>query len=99
MIYTIAITETFDKLFEEGPPPVKQGKFVRADGSTYGGANVFKTEEAAREYIEDFNFQDRYSVYGLDADWNTQTTQTGKKSCNQLLVDAAMIKLDAAVEK
>lgn len=62
-------------------------------GKPYAGGSCFKTKEAAREYL-DANLLNTYSVYGLDADWETDTEWDGKSEYRNLLRDATLLKID-----
>lgn len=93
MIYTIGHTENYERYFKEQGTPQKLGKTddyfseEYPDGK-YPGGSVWKTREEAQK-----GCHPDYSVYGVDADWDTQTYNNPGESFHSLLVTANLIKL------
>lgn len=82
MIYTIGYTKSYEKSFEDHSIVFKKGR-----DKDYEGGSVWKTyEEAVREKPEG------YSVYGVLADWETETIPSEGNSWHCLLVDAKLEK-------
>ena len=91
MIYTLGYTKNYedalDKANEEGKPVIKIGK-----RSTYAGGCCFKTVEDAATYRDKIGKKDVWSVYGLLADWDTDTEQGEEFNC--LLKDSPIVRLE-----
>ena len=86
MIYTIGHEESYDRYFREQGRPLKLGRNGRKD---YPGGSVWETEEEAREYCSK-----GYQVYGLLADWKTDTEQSKDGDWHDLLINAELVQLD-----
>lgn len=89
MIYTIGHTESYEKYLNE------QGEDCKKSGPTpgYRGGSVWKTREDAQEYLDEYGMED-YSVYGVLADWDTETRYDDSgESWNDLLVDARIVRI------
>lgn len=85
MIYTLGHKESYERYFEEQDVPKKKGR-DQADG--YPGGSVWRTRaEAQRHCPEDFR------VYGVLADWETETAATPGIEWNDLLRDAELVRL------
>lgn len=88
MIYTIGHRETYLKLFETEKQPHKLGRHLN-----YMGGSVFRTREAAQAYLDERG-KDDYGVFGVEADWDTDTEARPDMPFNDLLADAPLVKLD-----
>ena len=75
--------EAEKRYFKEQISPEKKGRT-----SNYAGGSVWKTYEGANKYCP-FG----YSVYGVDADWNRDTTPSKNVDWHDLLVDSKLINL------
>ena len=85
MIFTIGHTESYLLYFERLHTPKKKG---RCDN--YSGGSVWKTKEEAQKHVgTDF------SVFGVLADWDTQTEQSLDGDWHDLLIDADLVLLDS----
>ena len=62
MIYTVGREDIYIPLLENYPDTEKD-----VDGS------VWQTLEEVEDYLVATSQQDRYSIYGVDADWDTDT--------------------------
>lgn len=86
MVYTIGHEESYHCYFQEQGRPKKLG---RNGSDDYPGGSVWKTEEEAMKHCPD-----GYRVYGLLADWETNTEQSKDGDWNDLLINAELIQLD-----
>lgn len=97
MIYTVGHKKSYEQGFKEyKDEPLafrKLGKKSMWNGKPYAGGSCFKTKESACEYL-DANMLNTYSVYGLDADWETDTEWDGESEYRNLLRDATLLKID-----
>lgn len=84
MIFTIGYTENYERYFIEQPKPRKLGR--TAD---YPGGSVWRTFEEAK-----LNCPDGYSVYGVLANWETDTEPSNEGEWHDLLITSDLIKLD-----
>lgn len=93
MIFTIGYTEAYEEGFSRASddnPLLKKG---RCDG--YNGGSVWETYDEVKRYLKDNS--DRligYSVYGVLADWETETEERNDRPFRDLLVDAELMRLD-----
>ncbi len=83
MIFTVGNTENYDRYFREQKTPKKKGRTPN-----YTGGTVWKTFLEAEKHL-----RPGYSVYGVDADWETETEKSAKGDWHDLLVDSNLIKL------
>lgn len=87
MIYTIGHTKNYLQYFKEhlllNFPFQKKGR--EAD---YPGGSVWRTKEEAQQHCPP-----NYSVFGVLADWDTQTEPSKEGSWHNLLVDADLVIL------
>lgn len=103
MIFTIGNTDSYLKALADDPELKKIGKrdqLLPQFPHGYPGGTVWRTQEEAQAYIDAALHRDhpdwdpaKFSVFGLEADWerDTYTPEDGKRS---LLRDAKIIKLD-----
>ena len=97
MIFTIGHTESYDagllQEAEQGFPFKKLGKTVLATGEPYAGGSVWRTHEDAVAYLmaQAPDIVENYSVYGLLADWNTDTEQLDGEPFRRLLKNAQIV--------
>lgn len=83
MIYTLGHTQSYEFYFDEQSTPRKKGRT-----EDYVGGSVWRTkEEAQKRCPED------YSVYGVIADWDTDTTPSKHGNWHDLLIDALLVRL------
>jgi hypothetical protein len=72
MIYTVGLISIYEPRLKAGTM-VKRGPGVDADGKPYKGGWVWETAEAAKAYLVERNSVSSRRVYGVLADWNTDT--------------------------
>lgn len=84
MIYTIGHRESYEQYFSEEENPQKLGREIG-----YVGGSVWRTKEDAEKFCPP-----DYSVYGVNADWCSQTTQSLDGDWHDLLITSNLIKLD-----
>lgn len=83
MIYTIGLTESYLSYFADQGRPRKKGR-----SGFYPGGSVWQTREAAEEHCPR-----GYSVFGVLAEWGTQTAPSLVGDWHDLLVDADLVLL------
>jgi len=86
MIYTVGHEESYTRYFEEQGRPLKLGK---GGEENYPGGAVWKTEIAARNHCPD-----GYQVYGVMADWETDTEPSQDGDWHNLLFNSELVQLD-----
>lgn len=79
MIYTIGLKDNYEQYFKEIPDLKKKE-----------GGSVWQTPLEAVMYKVN---KPGYEVYGVLADWETQTVPSGVGSWNSLTIDAPLVKL------
>lgn len=87
MIYTIGQTLSYEKYFTN-PEYWNNGVPQKA-----AGGSVWKTKDEVLEYLSIGYHGEEFTIYGVLADWEKDTENTGN-SWNDLLRDADLIKLD-----
>jgi hypothetical protein len=99
MIYTVGNKENYFKAIAVQGTIFKVGKTDDWLGELYVGGCCFKTYEDAQiqadAWTKELNRE--FAVYGLDADWDTQTEQNEKESYHSLLIDAPIIVLEDSI--
>lgn len=85
MIFTLGHTESYERYFQEQGTPQKMG--ARPD-EDYPGGSVWRTRESAERHR-----QPDFSVYGVRADWEIETTPSAEGDWHDLLVDADLVRL------
>ncbi len=88
MIYAIGWEPGYSQYLAESPecdPVMKKGR--TAD---YAGGSVWRTPEEAQQHCKA-----DYKVYGVIADWETDTVPSSDGQWHDLLVDAKIVDLDA----
>jgi len=85
MIYTTGSTRYYDAYFLETytHTPTKLGKT-----KTHEGGLVWQTIKEAKD-----NCPKEYSVYGVLADWEEDTSYNEKKNCRNLIKTSEIVKL------
>ncbi len=101
MIYTVGYTKTYLKLFAldsetpEDRAPFKLGRRPPGDEdypNGYPGGSVFQSQEQAQAWLDEKNLL-TYSIFGVEADWDTDTAPRSDASFRDLLVDAKLVLL------
>lgn len=98
MIYTIGNKNNYDKMLKPFLDDIgleeDQTKFVYKLGKedNYPGGSVFKTIRDAKNFLIKYQYDD-YGIYGVNADWETDTEDCGKEF-NNLLVNAQIVTID-----
>jgi hypothetical protein len=105
MIYTLGRTVAYDEALAHSAEPMKLGQrqpcaeFPRG----YEGGSVWETRAQAQAYVDSlpnelnptWNAVD-FSVYAVDADWETDTYQVAGAAWRSLLYDRRIISMSAA---
>lgn len=94
MIFTVGNRESYEQgLRELGPEFKKLGKRDHYQGKPYMGGSVWKTKAEADQYLIDNSPRlDGYHVYGVVADWETDTEQVLSEPFRRLLRDAPIVE-------
>lgn len=93
MIYTIGHREIYLKLFGGEKQPHKRGRY-----EGYQGGSVFRTEAEADIYLEERGLHS-HDVFGIEADWDTDTEPHPGQPFHDLLTDAPLVRLGRDYEK
>lgn len=96
MIYTLGVKEVYDRYISEDPMPMKLGRRDDWNGKPYHGGSVWKTFEDAKTYLANTCESEKFNVYGVMADLDSETVPNESGRWNDLLVDAVLVKLDQA---
>lgn len=92
MIYTAGFAAIYEQSFRDLAPthPKKKGR----DGD-YPGGSVWRTREDAQRYLDEAGQAATYRVYGVDADWDTDTEPSRSSGpWHDLLRSAWLNRLD-----
>ena len=84
MIYTVGRKADYDRYLCEQVVCRKLGR----EGS-YCGGSVWRTFEEAQAHAPE-----GFAVYGLKAEWDTDTVKSGDGDWNDLLVSSEIVNLD-----
>lgn len=91
MIYTVGHTKQYEQRLTEPEPAMKLGRQI-IDGEMYDGGSVWPTREAAQAWLD--TTDKPWSVYGVDADWDTDTEPSlAGAEWHDLLRDARLVRL------
>jgi hypothetical protein len=90
MIYCVGRTDRYEAAFSQPSPPVKKG-----GGADYAGGWVWATVADARRFIAMNGLGATHSVYGLRAEWDTDTVAVAGESWRRLARDAEVVRLGA----
>lgn len=90
MIYTVGLRTTYEQYFALCSNPQKLGKRMEG-GETYPGGSVWQTRKEAQGYLERTK-QSAFAVYGVLADWDTQT-EPSENEWNNLLVTSPLVRI------
>jgi hypothetical protein len=86
MIYTVGHKESYEKYFKEDKDPQKLGS---EDLEGYIGGSVWLTKDDAKN-----NCPPEYNVYGVEADWDKDTTLNEGESHRNLRVTSSLVQLN-----
>lgn len=89
MIFTLGKTDVYDPLLRDHPDATKEGR-----SDDYAGGSVWETFEAAQAYLDSTILGEEFSIYGVLADWETQTEPEPGQGWHRLLVTSKLIKLE-----
>jgi hypothetical protein len=92
MIYTVGNREAYSKAFREQGRLAKVGKGQYQE-QPYDGGGVFETESDARAHLKAENLSETHEVYGVIADWESDTKQFEGEPFRRLTRDAEMVDL------
>lgn len=91
MIYCIGHRERYDAGLAKGPF-YKLGRGLR-NGTFEPGGSVWQTEAEARTFIARTGIGATREVYGVEADWDSDTLQLRDEPFRRLVKTAAVIRL------
>jgi hypothetical protein len=86
LIYTVGHCESYERYFADQGTPRKSGRNIR---DSYPGGSVWRQRQVAQE-----NCPEGYRVYGVMANWETDTIPSDRPEMHHLLVDAELVKLN-----
>ena len=93
MIFTIGKTDVYEPYLRDDSDAAKLGRGKDHAGNDYAGGSVWETREAAQVYLDVTNQKNEFSVYGVLADWKTQTEPEPSQEWHRLLVTSKLVKL------
>ncbi|MBS1722594.1 MAG: hypothetical protein JSS66_06245 [Armatimonadetes bacterium] len=83
MLYTVGRKDVYEPLFAEHP-----------DGfDKLAGGSVWPTEAVARQYLERWGLSESFGVYGINANWTTDTCLEEGCEYRSLTRDAKCVPL------
>lgn len=91
MVYTIGHEASYEQYFKEQAPEVPE-KLGRVEKENYLGGAVWNTREQAQQ-----NCPVGYKVYGVEADWKTDTAEPEApdgSGMRHLLKTSPLVRLD-----
>lgn len=88
MIFTVGHEENYRKAIAQYGVIQKMGETIE-----YQGGIVFETYEDAERHLKALGHQDDWCVWGVDADWITDTYGNADEGCQYLLFDKDIIDL------
>jgi hypothetical protein len=92
VIYTVGHTELYERRLTDPDPATKLGRQT-LDGEPYNGGSVWRTREEAQAWL-DANPDRPWSVYGVEADWDTDTEPSlVGEPWHDLLHDSRLVRL------
>lgn len=92
MIFCIGLTNDYEAYLNMmGESAIKLGR-ARDGGDGYLGGSVWQTEQDALDFIKANRIPGR-SVYGVVADWDSDTTATVGDSFRRLRHNAKLVRL------
>jgi hypothetical protein len=95
MIYTIGETESHDRHLAMGGTVRLLGRTDPNRGGL-GPGSVWKTPEDAKAYLDEYPRAHKgHSVYGVLAEWDSQTAPSADRTYQELLVSSDLVKLSA----
>ena len=95
MIFTVGRRSIYDQGLEHGPDFKKLGRCELQYG--YEGGSVWRTKQEAESYLEREMDRGRlfdYGVYGVLADWDTETMQLGDEPFRRLLETRQIVRAE-----
>jgi hypothetical protein len=88
LIYTIGRTDAYEQAFREQVTPRKLGRTT-----DYPGGSVWPNRRGAEEFLVAYEHDQGFSVYGVRADWDTDTAPSTDGPWHDLLRDADLVRL------
>ncbi|MHA1548522.1 MAG: hypothetical protein ACTSYE_06280, partial [Alphaproteobacteria bacterium] len=79
MIYTVGLTHKYERELARGPLR-KLGPQRQADGNMYPGGWVWQSAADAKAYLVERKSTSIRSVYGVEADWERDTSEAPGKT-------------------
>lgn len=93
MIYTVGHKESYELgMLELGERFRKLGA-CEINGEPYEGGIAFLTKEEAFDYLKEHSLVD-YDVYGLEANWETDTKQLPNETFHRLINSSRIVHAD-----
>jgi hypothetical protein len=92
LIYCIGNHARYEAKLAVGGLLYKIGRGIRK-GTYYEGGSVWQTEDDARAFIVRNKLEDSRTVYGVLADWETDTLPVPRESYRRLLRTSPIVRL------
>ena len=88
MIYTVGKVNIYEPYISNDPCPQKAGRCENNQGGS-----VWETFKLAQDYLDEFDTLKEFRVYGVLADWDTQTEEVVGKKWRDLLINADLVRI------
>lgn len=92
MIYTVGLTHLYEPQLAAGPV-VKQGARTGPGGEPYPGGWVWRMPQEARAFLVARGSEAVRSVYGVEADWEADTSPAPGETYRYLVHDAQVVRI------
>ncbi len=93
MIYCIGNRMKYERALAGPAPVIKQGAGTDRRGQAYPGGWVWRDAEEARRFIAANGLSATHAVYGVLADWDTDTRQGEGEEIRRLIRAAEVVRL------
>jgi hypothetical protein len=93
MIYTVGLIYKYEAEIDDGTA-IKLGPFVEPGGKQYPGGWVWRTPEEAWDFLVLRKSTDARKVYGVDADWETDTAEVAGQPTRCMKRNAPVVRID-----
>lgn len=93
MIFTVGRTSIYEPYLRDDPTAAKLGRGIDHNGNYYPGGSVWRTHQAVQTYLDATDQNKEFSIYGVVADWETETEPEPGQEWHRLLVTSKLVKL------
>jgi len=93
MIYCIGLRMKYERAFAAPGPVIKLGRGVGSDGRQYPGGRVWPTAADAKRFLAGKGLDATHDVYGVLAEWESDTVTDEADQTRRLVRNAAVVRL------